>query len=200
MTDDKGGEVVCLACSVFKDALDRLKELHHWTFDVYYFDSMLHMYPEKLATGVFSRVHKELSEGRKVVLLYGDCHPSISDLDKDKRFARVSGVNCYQVFFGKDRYRMMQREGTFFLLPEWATRWREVFRVHLGLEKESVAKAFMADFFKQIVYVDTGTAPFLSECVKEIEEFTGLPVRRLSIGLEYLYNGITDALSRLEQY
>ncbi|MCI4624337.1 MAG: DUF1638 domain-containing protein [Candidatus Magnetoovum sp. WYHC-5] len=200
MNSTQEDNVICLACSVFKDDLIQLQKTEKLPFNkIDYFDSMLHMYPERLESEVFPRVFKAVTDGLNVLLLYGDCHPLMNEFELNKHVVRVAGVNCYQLILGMKRYKTMQREDTFFLLPEWVNRWQEVFRVHLGLDNQHIAREFMQDFFKQIVYIHTGKAIIADNYFKEIEAFTGLPVKVLDVGLNHLKRAIIESFNRLKQ-
>jgi hypothetical protein len=198
MNNNTTNNIICFACSVFQNELNKLQKQLSLLFQINYFDSMLHMFPEKLSEAVFPRVQAELLQGREALLAYGDCHPCIHDFASNKRFVKLSGMNCFQIILGDKLYKQLRREETFFLLPEWIIRWREVFKFHLGLETETIAKQFMNDFFKQIVYIDTGVNMDLNHAIQEIEAFTALPLNRLVVGLENLEKRIYDALTHLQ--
>jgi len=195
-----GHSTVCIACGVFLDELQALaQEEGALPYEIRYLDSMLHMEPEQLADQLSSAIKEEQDADRKVVLLYGDCHPHMSVMTAAKNIKRPAGVNCCQMLLGKERYRQLQRAGTFFVMPEWLKHWREVFENHLGFTTQRLAQVCMNDIFRQIVYIDSGLAPPPRGQLDAIAAFTGLPVVIELVTLEHFRRGIDEAVDALHE-
>ncbi len=181
--------VLCLACSVFKGELEALRARGEVDFRVDYLESMLHMRPKALRRRLESALKGEREKGVKVVLLYGDCHPHMKEHESQPGVCRVQGQNCAEILLGRERYRALRAEGAFFLLPEWAMRWRQVFKHELGLEGKT-AKDLMGELHTKLVYLDTGLAPVPSEQLQAASDALGLPWEVMRVGLDRLAEAV----------
>jgi hypothetical protein len=183
--------VPLIACAIFASEFRRLPESLRDRFEVRFLDSMLHMVPEELDR----RLARELPEdGRPAALLYGDCSPHMREYSGTLDRARTGGCNCIEILLGSERYRHLLRDGAFFLMPEWAVRWEEVFQKHLGLGDPALARDFMKDNAREIVYLDTGGGPPPEGLLADISGHLGLPVRVERTGLDRLEAALRTAL------
>lgn len=189
----------CLACSIFRLELERLKAQGLFEMDVTYVNSMLHMNPEKLNEVLEQAVGRFQDADQDLVLLYGDCCPRMLELQQEARVACARGFNCCEIFLGSERYRQLRREGVFFLLPEWARQYKTIFKEHLGLEGEMV-QTFMRDMHTRIVYLDTGVMDVPHDLLKDIELYSGLPLEIMKIDLGGLINTLQGCLDRLDHH
>jgi hypothetical protein len=190
------GEVVGLACSIWAAEVKALSVEGRIQFPVRYFDSMLHIYPERLACRLRTLVDEELSQRRRVILILGDCHAGMCEMASIPGVERVRGVNCCEILLGKTAYSQLLNEGAFFLLPEWTRKWRQVFHEALGLNDDGV-RTLMREMVTRLVYLDTGLVPVPVEHLRAASEYTGLRYEILKVGLDNLASGIEDARRRL---
>lgn len=158
-------------------------------------DSMLHMRPANLEREL-QRVMAAAPDGR-YLLVYGECHPRMHEMQGGERVSRVAGINCCDILLGRDAYRKLQKEQAFVFLPEWTLRWREVFARELGFDEPELARAFMKEYRRRLVYLDTGVLPVPDATLREIAEFFAQPVDVLPITLDILLQGIQDARQKL---
>lgn len=182
-----------IACSIFKKEIESLKMDKLKGDSIEYLDSMLHMTPKLLDKKMEYSVKKEIDKGNKVAIIYGECHACMNKLEADLMTKRIKGMNCIEIFLGKEQYRMLRKEGAFFLLPEWCERWREVFEKQLGLNIEN-AHTFMQEMHSKLLYIDTGITPVPDSTLKEISAYTGLPYSILPISLLQLEQSINNLL------
>ncbi len=194
-TDEKN--IVCIACSIFKRELQALQEKGQLSFPVRYLDSMLHMKPEQLRDQLTALVDEELQQGRRVILIYGDCQSHMIDLAEKPGVVRTEGINCVEIFLGSQRYRQLRAEGVFFLLPEWAMRWKEIFQNELGLNEDN-AKDIMTGMHKKLIYLDTGVFPVPEDHLRALSQYCGLPWSILRTSHEYLLHSILQAAEKLK--
>lgn len=189
---------VLLACSVLKEEVQVLWKTHWPHTRLVFLDSMLHITPDRLAKVLSSAVDRELIGNGGVVLVYGDCCGAMDALTHQPRVARTRGNNCYDLLLGRVEYRRLSREGTFFMMPEWTRRWRDVFERKLGLTPETAA-SLMGDIHKKLLYLDTGLTPVPEATLRECSEFCGLPWEGRAVTLDILHESIQDALNELER-
>jgi Protein of unknown function (DUF1638) len=121
------------------------------------------------------------------------------EMQNQEHFGRVAGINCCEIFLGKDLYRKLQKDQEFIFLPEWTQRWREIFHRELDLESQEVAGSFMREFIRRLVYVDTGVIPVPYKTLHEISEFFGMQVEILNISLDNLQDSLNNALIKLNE-
>lgn len=190
-------KIVVLACSIFRREIEYLKEKGKLTSEIRYISSMMHMCPEKLASVMDAAIEEIKQDGRKIVLLYGECHNWMDKYHPRQAVQRVDGFNCVEIFLGKQRYRSFSKAGAFFLLPEWTMRWREVFQNELGL-KGDVGKEFMRDMHTFFLYVDTGLAPVPTDILDEISHTLGLPWKSIRIDLTHIVNALKTAVEKFD--
>jgi hypothetical protein len=176
--------------------METLAPIHWPDCPLLFPDSMLHMRPGLLADTLDGVVTRELSLGRRVVLVYGDCCARMAELEGRPGVARTRGNNCCELLLGHDAYLRRARGGAFFLLPEWIGRWREVFEKELGLTREN-ARDLMGDMHRTLVYLDTGIMPVPVVDMADCAEYCGLPWEVLPVSLEHLRDVVGDALCRL---
>ena len=193
---DAGQKIICLSCGVFSKEIESLAREGNPGCRIITLESMLHMKPEELEKEMEKVIAGQ--EDNKFLILYGDCHPHMHEMQNRENFARVEGVNCCEIFLGKELYTKLQKEQAFIFLPEWTMRWREIFHRELNLEDQEVAGSFMRDLRRRLVYVDTGVIPVPHKTLQEISEFFGMPVEVLNISLDNLRTCLDNALIKLD--
>jgi hypothetical protein len=164
---------VCIACSIFKNELEVLCKKGAIKMPVVYLDSMLHMKPEKLDVALSSEIEKHGNE--RIILAYGECHPGMINLEQHPDIRRLPGVNCCSILLGAERYRQLVKEGAFFLINEWVSRWKQILREELGLSRPDIARLFMNEMHSKLVYIDTGSGEIPRDSLDDISEYCGLP-------------------------
>ncbi len=188
---------VCLACSIFKAELKNIFSSNNIDMPIKYFDSMLHMDPEKLQKKLDKIIETEQKTGNKILLICGECHNHMDGYDDNTKISRTTGKNCIELFLGTKLYKELEDNGAFFFLYEWAKRWRETFENHLGLKGKN-AKEFMKELHKYLLYIDTGTHPVPVETMNEASKYLGLPWKTLKINTNQISNSILAALNALK--
>jgi hypothetical protein len=186
---------VLVTCGVLEEEVRSLADAHWPSCKLISLESMLHMRPDKLETALEAVLGEELKQGHGAVLIYGDCCARMAALEKLPGVARTAGVNCCELLLGHSEYYRLLREGAFFLLPEWARRWREVFSSQLGLG-QSTAVALMQEMHRKMIYLDTGLTPVPEKELRDCNEYIGLPFEVRHVPLENLKMAIEEALSR----
>lgn len=189
--------ILLVSCGIFRQELTRLGLAGMGPIRPVFLDSMMHMHPAKL-DAILMGLAK--NEDRRMLLAYGDCCPHMGELIERPNIRKIRGVNCCDILLGHDAYRQLRREGVFFFLPEWTARWEEVFRIELGLKDQPLARDFMHEMHKRLMYLDTGLAAVPHKTLADIGAFFDMPVEIQPIGLEQLEAGLLDGLRRLEHH
>lgn len=197
MTEDANQSIVVICCAVLKhDVMVLMKD--DWPeSEIHFLGSMLHMKPDKLANKLDVLIKEEIRNGHKILLIYGDCCVHMAAMTEKPGVVRVQGNNCYEIILGSDEYRRLSHEGAFFLLPEWARRWRHIFSVELGLNQLN-ASSLMGDMHKKLVYLDTGILPVPVDELRDCAKYCGLPWESLRVVPEPLREAIRHAMHKLK--
>lgn len=188
-------DVVMVCCSVLQAEVQSLRQPQWPDRAPRLLPSMMHMHPGLLAASLRAVLEGELRQGHGVVLVYGDCCPQMRTLEAMPGVARTRGKSCFELLLGPEEYRRLSQEGAFFLLAEWALRWKEIFAEELGLDRAN-ATSLMQDLHRKLVYLDTGVAPVPNASLKACAEYCGLPCEVRPVPLERLRLAIEDALLR----
>ena len=189
-------------CLVYCGALDaelhRLVDAGAFAAELQPVDSGLCTDPPALGRAL--RRHLTARQGRPVLLVYGHCLPGIDALARHYGARRVPASNCMAMLLGEAEYTRRVAAGCFFLLPEWAGRWRAILQGRLGLSP-AVAAELLSGELSQAVYLDTGVADHPADALTEFALYSGLPVTRQAVGLDHLAQLLRAALSdrRLER-
>jgi hypothetical protein len=185
------GRTRCIACGIFREELESLRNSGALEMDVSYLDSLLHLRPERLRESLDDAIADSPDDGAPLVILYGDCHPYMDALDNPAS-ARAEGFNCAQILLGDIRYRELRRAGYFFLIHEWAERWEDIFKKELGLDDANAA-TLMAQSHSGLAYIDTGILPVPAELLERISAFTSLPYMVEPAGTAHLLAALLQA-------
>jgi Protein of unknown function (DUF1638) len=192
MTQEK--RKLCISCSIFRKEIEALQASGQLDLPVEFLNSMLHMVPAKLE----SRLQEALGSARaqdpdrEVVMAYGDCCGHMDTFEAEPGTTRTEGINCCEIILGSEAYRRLRKEGAFFLMPEWALAWKQIFLGQLGL-LGPCAKTFMQEMHSRMIYLDTGLVPVPHEALQEASEFLGLPVEILPVSLDPLLESLKQA-------
>ena len=187
-----------VACSIFRREIEWLQARGELILPFHYLDSMLHMVPEKLCSLLNTQIDRTPGRDGRIVLLYGECHLTMHDQEKQKGVSRVKGVNCCEILLGRETYRSYLKKGAFFLMPEWVERWETVFRKELGLS-ETTAKSFMRAMHTHLLYLDTQVQPVPVALLDEITRFTGLGWSCLSVSLNRLLYSVNRCVENISR-
>jgi hypothetical protein len=188
--------LVVICCSVLCREIEAVLHRDCSDTEIIFIDSMLHMHPEKL--------HQTMEEtlsgkpGCACLIVYGDCHAYMKEIEKRPHCARTRAVNCSELLLGQELYKKYRNEKTFLFFPEWTVRWREIFQQKLGFSDPTLAREFMQENRNSLVYLDTGISPVPEKEIQEIAVFFGMPVQIIPVSLKYLQETVASALKRLE--
>ena len=189
-------KITFVSCSVLQAELVSLQRRHWHEAKLRFLCSMLHMHPERLGIQLSDAVAEEMEQGQRILLVYGDCSALATNLEALPGVARTRGHNCCELLLGQDVYQRLGHAGAFFLIAEWVKRWREIFTIELGLNKE-IARDLMQDMHRSLIYLDTGLAPVPVDELRECEEYCGLSCVVRPVTLDHLQLAIQEAIERL---
>lgn len=179
-----------IACSIFKPEIELLISQGRINIGFTYVDSEFHMEPQELK----KILEKLIKPG--CLFCYGDCHSKMVENENSGLIERVEGLNCVEIFLGKEIYRKLRKEGAFFLLPEWTMKWERIFKDILGFKNKEIASQFMNEMHTKLIYVNTGVYEIPTQLLEEISAYFSMPVEVINIDLVHLENAIKKALNK----
>ncbi len=185
--------VIC--CSVLRREIEYLFAKDYPEAELVFLDSMLHMHPEKMREAI----DKELVARPDCycLLVYGDCHAHMRETADKPLCAKVKGVNCGHLLLGKEDYRSCRNNKTFLFLPEWTERWHEVFEKELGFTDRDLAREFMHENQRDLLYLDTGLIPVPQDTLNDITNFFDMPIDVLPVALDQLRHSVKAAIGQM---
>ena len=187
-----------LCCSVLQLEMQTLRAQYWPNLELGFLSSILHMQPEKLGKSIKKRLSlSEGTEARKTLLVYGDCCPTMTALQEKPGMLRVNCNNCCELLLGRAQFRQLAHAGAFFLIPEWARRWRSVFAGELGLDAET-ARCLMRDMQTKLLYLDTQLVDVPVADLEDFSAYCGLPWEVMPLTLNELRNAVEEALNRFQ--
>jgi hypothetical protein len=185
-----------LVCGIFREEFKKLPEDLRTQLQPLFPDSILHMHPEKLDR----LVRGFTADEDPCIIVYGDCCPRMRESCAAPTSARTAGHNCCEIMLGSERFRELRKLRTFFFMPEWVERWREIFTDKLGFTDHLLARQFMKETMNQLVYIDTGKIEFPGETIKEIEAFFDMPMLIETPSPRFFEQAIRLALAEVEEH
>ena len=191
---EKNTEII--ACSIFRYELEKYIATHTDEVPINLFNSYLHLFPMELSEKLSEMVDNKLSQNKKVVLICGDCHPFMKEMGCKNNVTKIQGSNCVEILIGRELRRKLQKEGAFFLLPEWTVRWREIFKELLELPTEHIQSLFY-EHHKKFVYLDTCVLPVPFREIEECASFFNLPYEIESVPTNLFINTIETIINNL---
>ncbi len=188
---DKESQSTVIACSIFRHEIEFLIEKGKLNIPFTFVDSELHMNPQELNQVLEKLIRPDC------LFCYGDCHSRMIQQENSGLIERVNGLNCVEIFLGKETYRKLRREGAFFLLPEWTLKWERIFKELLGFQEQKLAEQFMTELHKKLIYVNTGVHEVPFKTLEDISSYFSLPVEVIEIDLIHLENAIKSGLKKM---
>jgi hypothetical protein len=187
--------VIC--CSVLQREIESLLAEDYPEAELVLLDSMLHMHPETMHVAIDTEIAAR--PDRYCLLVYGDCHAHMRETAERPHCAKVKGVNCGQLLLGKEDYRACRNGKTFLFLPEWTERWHEVFEKELGFTDRDLAREFMHENQRNLLYLDTGLIPVPQDTLDDIGDFFNMPIEVRPVSLTALRQAVKTAIDQLMQ-
>jgi len=194
----KNNSIDIIACSVFKYEVDKISRILDLDVPISYFDSYLHLFPVKLSETLTAEIENKISLGKKVLLIYGDCHPFMKEMEQKENVCKIQGCNCVEILIGRELRRKLLKEGSFFLMPEWTIRWKEIFKDLLELPPEHI-KSILHEQHKKFVYLDTGVMPIPYKEIEDCSEFFNLPFEIEKVSLTFLMETIKSGIEDIAE-
>ena len=189
-------ELTFIVCSVLRREVRTFLRLDYPDAEQLYLNSALHIYPQRLYTTIETALTSR--QGRNCVLIYGDCSAHINVLSQGPHCERTRAVNCGELLLGPQLYSEYRNAKAFLFLPEWTERWREIFQQELGFTEAPLAREFMQENQRSLIYLDTGLLAVPTIHLQDIAKFFKMPTEVVTVSLNHLRQVVRFAVQRLE--
>ncbi len=92
--------------------------------------------------------------GERVVCLYGDCFPNISEECRKRGTEKIRGCHCYELLLGRERFRRIMDEtaGTYFLERDLLVDFEKCCLQPLELYDDEMRRFFF-HHYQRLIYV-----------------------------------------------
>jgi len=185
-----------IACGVFKPAIDYLRlEERYPHLRLTYLASKLHLKPEELKRLLLREIAKAKKRNERIICLYGECFPDISDFCKQHGVLKVPGHYCYEMLLGTERFKELIDEmaGTYFLEEDLIINFEEYCMRPLELEDEEMRKQCFEQY-KRLLYVRQPADPDLMPMASELANFLELSLEIRDADYSYLEGKLTELI------
>ena len=189
--------LLLMGCGILKREVRLLIQKNDWPIDTLFFDSALHCELGKLSHTLTTAlaVHK----ARPIVVFYGACHPLLDRMLEEANTFRTEGQNCVDMLLGKEVFMRELLDGAFFLMEEWARRWRHILTKSFGTENLEVAREIFQGDRKYLVCLRTPCSGDFTDEADEAARSVGLPLKWMDVALDRLEGVLRDAVERKKE-
>lgn len=175
---------IFIGCGIFQEELRHLAEKGLFDGNIIFLDAALHVNFDKLKAQLEQALEKTKETGKELKVLYGHCHPDMIEILDRYGAKKLAAGNCLEAMIGPEEMIRLNAEATsFFLSVGWVNNWEKMFE--MGKKDFNFDFKSMFENYKRIVVLDTGIIPVDEEKIQKFSVFTGLPIERKTITLDY---------------
>jgi len=176
MTTETAKRTRILACGVFKPAIEHLRLANRYpNLRFTYLPPVLHITPQKLEQHLLRRITAAQRKDERIICLYGECIPDLSNVCQYQGVMKVPGHSCYEMLLGNERFEQFIDEtaGTYFLEKDLILNFREYCIEPLELDDEEMRECYFKHY-RKLLYVRQPTDPDLVSQAFELADFLEL--------------------------
>ena len=185
-----------IACAVFKPALEHLRlENRYRDLRLTYLPPNLCMTPRKLRNYLLRGIASARKSDERVICLYGDCFPDISDFCERHGTIKVPGLRCHEMLLGSERFRGLIDEtaGTYFVEKDLIVNFEKYCMEPLELHDEEMRKYCFAHC-QRLLYVRQPADPDLVPRASGLAEFLELSLEIRDADYSHLEKKLIELL------
>ena len=185
-----------IACCVFKSALEYIKpENRYPDLRLTYLPSNLHLRPEELAKYLRKEITSAQRKKERIICLYGDCFPGISEYCQRRRVVKVPGLHCWEMLLGSERFNRFIEEtaGTYFLEKDLILNFEKNCMEPLELYDEEMRNYYFRNY-QRLLYVRQPSDPDLMSKATKLGEFLELSLEITDADYSHLEKRLTELI------
>lgn len=181
-------------CGILQKEVRFLNRKNRWNLDLSFLDSALHCELCRLQSALSASLEK--NHDRKPIVLYGTCHPLMDQILSRAGTFRTEGQNCIEQLLGAERFTDELSAGSFFLLEDWAIRWKYITsRTYSDCRPEIIREIFQSDR-THILAVRTPCSSDFSAEAAAVSAFLDVPLLWMDATLDHLEKILQEAIDR----
>ena len=196
MSDQTRNITRIIACGVFKPVIDYLRlEKRYPNLRLTYLPSKLHLKPEELKGILLGEIFKAKKRSERIICLYGECFPDISEFCKQHGILKVPGSYCYEMLLGTERFKELIDEmaGTYFMEEDLIINFEEFCMKPLELEDEEMRKLCFEQY-RRLLYIRQPADPDLAIKAGELADFLELSLEIMDANYYHLEKNLTELI------
>ena len=196
MSNKNKNTIRIIACGVFKSALEYLRpENRYPNLRLTYLPSNLHLRPEELSKYLRKEITLAKRRKERIICLYGDCFPSISDYCQRRGVVKVPGPHCWEMFLGSERFGRIIEEaaGTYFLEKELILNFERNCVEPLELYDKEMRNSCFKNY-ERLLYVRQPSDPNLMSKVTKLAKFLELSLEIMDADYSHLEKRLTELI------
>ncbi|MFC1964982.1 DUF1638 domain-containing protein [Chloroflexota bacterium] len=185
-----------IACGVFKPAVEYLQlESRYPNLRLTYLPSKLHLRPQELKERLLQEIVEAKKRNERIICLYGECFPDISDFCNQHEILRVPGAYCYEMLLGAERFKQIIDEtaGTYFLEEDLIINFEEYCMRPLELEDEEIRKQCF-EHYRRLLYVRQPSDPDLLTKASDLANFLEVSLEIRDADYSHLEKSLIELL------
>ena len=185
-----------IACGVFKPAIEYLQlERRYPKLRLTYLPSKLHLKPQELKRWLLREITEAKKRNERIICLYGECFPDISDFCRQHGICKVPGAYCYEMLLGTERFKQIIDEtaGTYFLEEDLIINFEEYCMRPLELEDEEMRKQCF-EHYRRLLYVRQPSDPDLLTKASELANFLEVSLEIRDADYSHLEKSLIELL------
>ena len=185
-----------IACRVFKPALEHLRlEGEYPDIGLTYLPPNLHLRPQELGKYLRREIVAAERRNERIICLYGDCFPGISDYCRRHGASIVPGPYCWEMLLGSERFNRLLEEdsGTYFLEKELIFNFKEYCIEPLELYDEEMREQCFKHYHR-LLYVRQPSDPDLLAEANEIAKLLRLSLEIQDADYSHLEKRLSELL------
>lgn len=185
-----------IACGVFRPTLEYLElEKRYPHVHLTFLPSNLHLRPQELEVALKKEIISAKERNEKVVCLYGNCLPDMDGFCQDLQAVKVSGLHCFQMLLGSERYQDIIEEipGTYFLDSDLILNFEEYCAGPLELYDDEIRRLVFENY-QRLMYIRQPSDSDLISRAAEVAEFLHLSLEIQDADYSYVEKTLTDLL------
>jgi hypothetical protein len=108
--------VLFISCGIFEEEIKYLMAEKKRDWQVLFLEAALHVNFDRLKAKLVETLERHGQEGTELRVLYGICHPEMSEILERYGAKRIDAGNCLEAMVGAEEIMRLNREGTAFFL------------------------------------------------------------------------------------
>jgi hypothetical protein len=188
------GLIICGALG--REVVDIVKK-HGWDAEVIGIPAIDHVFPDRIAPHVESRIQELRGRYDRLVVVYGDCG-SRGALDETLNrigVERISGPHCYEMYAGSRFQELMDEDpGTFFLTDFMVRTFNGLILKSMGLNRYPQLREDYFRNYKRVVYLAQNDLLEYRQRAESIAKFLNLPLEIRHTGYGMLERRLVEIM------